>query len=379
MKITMFCEACGEINNGTALATVNLLNHLRKKGHDVTVVTCQKGGEWLENSLVMPRKNLGFILNKIVAANGVELTKFDENVGRRAISDADAVYVNFPSFMTIGAAKTAKEMGKPIIAGFHCQAQNFTSHIGLMNCRLVNKLVYGYFYKKLYRYCDNIHFPTQFIKDEFERNIKRRVKGEVISNGVSAEFFEAQVDEKKDKFTIICSGRYSKEKAQQTLLYAVAKSKYKDNIKIILAGDGPKKEKLKRIIKRNDLDCEMGFYNRRELIRKLHSANLYVHTSIAEIEAIACMEAIVCGLVPIICNSDQSATRYFAIDEKSLFAPYDSVDLKNKIEYFYENPSAVEEYKKKYAENKNAFSLDECMEKMEKVILDLTEPQKNEE
>ena len=39
----------------------------------------------------------------------------------------------------------------------------------------------------------------------------------------------------------------------------------------------------------------------------------------AEIEAIACIEAFSCGLVPVIAGSEQSATPQFALDERSLF------------------------------------------------------------
>ncbi len=373
MKITMFCEACGRKNNGTTIATMNLLEHLKKKEHEVTVVICEIGSKDQENCYVMPKINLGRLCNKIIEKNGVELTKYDDEIATKAIENADVVYVNFPSFMTCKAVQRAKEMGKPVIAGFHCQAQNFTAHIGMMNCKAVNKKVYKVFYDHMYKYCDVIHFPTRFIKEEFEKNIKKQVCGEVISNGVSPEFFSERKVEKQEKFTIICSGRFSKEKAQQTLLKAVAKSQYKDKIKIILAGDGPRKKNLQKIVDKNNLDCEMGFFTREELIEKLHSAHLYVHTSIAEIEAIACMEAIVCGLVPIICNSDQSATRYFALDENSLFEPYNADQLKDKIERFYQNPMMLKRYEEKYAKNKNAFSLEECMDKMEKVFIELKE------
>ena len=39
MKITMICDVLGEANNGTTLAALNLITHLRSKGHDLTVVS----------------------------------------------------------------------------------------------------------------------------------------------------------------------------------------------------------------------------------------------------------------------------------------------------------------------------------------------------
>ena len=115
-----------------------------------------------------------------------------------------------------------------------------------------------------------------------------------------------------DKFTIVCSGRYSREKAQQQLLKAVAISKHKDEIRVILAGDGPRGSYLKALANRFDIDATFAFFSRDQMVKTLQNADLYVHTAIIEIEAIACMEAICCGAVPVICNSPRSATRFFA-------------------------------------------------------------------
>lgn len=43
MKITMICDVLGEANNGTTLAALNLITHLRSKGHDLTVCITRCG------------------------------------------------------------------------------------------------------------------------------------------------------------------------------------------------------------------------------------------------------------------------------------------------------------------------------------------------
>ena len=84
------------------------------------------------------------------------------------------------------------------------------------------------------------------------------------------------------------------------LIKAVAKSKYKDKIHLILAGEGPKRRHYKKLVKKNGIDCEMRFFDHDELKEVLNAADLYVHTAYVELESIACLEAIVTGLVPII-------------------------------------------------------------------------------
>lgn len=82
----------------------------------------------------------------------------------------------------------------------------------------------------------------------------------------------------------------------------------------------------------------MGFYGQEELLRLLNSCDLYVHASDAEIEGISCMEALACGLVPVIANSPLSATPQFALDDRSLFQAGNAGDLADKIDYWIEHP-----------------------------------------
>ncbi len=377
LNITMLCEFYGNKNNGTTIATMNLVEQLRNSGHNVTVIACDKNSAEEEGYVLLPVMDLGCIFNTMLKNNNVIYSKYVDAPIRQAISSADVVYLNVPTFMTMKAIKVAVKLNKPIVAGFHCQAENVTSHFGLLRFKWVNKIIYGIFYNKIYRYCSAIHFPTQFIQDVFEKSIQKSVPGVVISNGVSNEFFKDYSYQKNDKFTILCSGRYSKEKAQIDLLKAVASSQYKGDIKIILAGDGPRKKPLMRFAQKHKLDCEFQFFSRAQLIEQLHRSHLYVHTSIAEIEAIACMEAIVCGLVPVICNSPQSATKYFAVDDTCLYEPHNFKQLKDKIEYFYQNPQALANYQVEYDKRKNAFHLEDCMNKMEQAFLQVS--QKNKE
>lgn len=79
------------------------------------------------------------------------------------------------------------------------------------------------------------------------------------------------------------------------------------------------------------------FYNKEQLQEVLSCTDLYIHTSDAEIEAISCIEAIATGLVPIIAQSDKSATSQFALDERSTFEAGNSKQLAEKIEYWLDN------------------------------------------
>ena len=79
---------------------------------------------------------------------------------------------------------------------------------------------------------------------------------------------------------------------------------------------------------------EIAFFSRQDLLNLLRCADLYCHPAEVEIESIACLEAIACGLVPVIANSPKSAAKSFALDEKSLFKNKDPEDMAAKIDYW---------------------------------------------
>lgn len=379
MKVTIVCDILGETNNGTTLAAKNLIAHLQEKGHDVTVVSPDKTTEGKPGYLVVPVANLGALPNKVLERNGVQLAKADEKILRSAIEGADVVHCLFPFPLACKAAKIAEELHKPLTASFHCQAENLTSHLGMINSHAANHIVYKVFYEKVYRRCHAVHYPTQFIRDLYEKNVRKKTAGVVISNGVNDLFFSETGAEKFPKYTIISTGRFCKEKSQKTLIKALAASPYKDKIHVIFAGSGPDENKLKRKAQRAGIDAEFRFFSREELVKKLRGADLYVHTSLIEIEAIACTEAIVCGLVPVICNSERSATKAFAADERCLYKKKSAKDLRKKITYFYEHPEARDLYREKYRDLAGSFRQSVCMDKMEQMLYAAIERAKNSE
>ena len=121
---------------------------------------------------------------------------------------------------------------------------------------------------------------------------------------------------------------------------------------------------------------ENEFYSRSELVDIINNADLYCHPSEMEIEAIGCMEAIRCGVVPVISDSKKSATSKFALDEKSLFINDDAEDLARKIDYWIEHEEERKEYSLRYLSSATAFDQAYCMDKMEEMILKTHEGKK---
>ena len=263
MKITIVCDVLGEENNGTTIAAMNLIRSLRAKGHTVTVVCPDESRRGQPGYFVMPTYNFG-IFNNYVKKNGVTLGKNDPALMEKALEGAEVVHIMTPFSLGHAAAKLACAKGIPITAGFHCQAENITNHIFLMNADLANRTVYRVIYKRLYRYCTAIHYPTQFICDVFESQVGP-TNHYVISNGVNRDFHpvaEEKPAEYRDKFVVLSTGRYSREKSQHIIIDAVARSRYKDKIQLILAGAGPRRESLEDRARKAGIPMPIfGFYS----------------------------------------------------------------------------------------------------------------------
>ena len=372
MRVTIIADVLGKENNGTTIACMNLLNYLKREGDEVSVVCCDSDKKGVEGYYVVGVYNLGPLINKIVEKNNVSLARPDKSVIREAIINADIVHIMMPFALGRAALKEAKKLNKKVSAGFHVQAENFTSHIGMMNLGFVNYLTYKFFYRYLYKDVDSIHYPTEFIKDLFERTVKKKTNGYVISNGVNECFKKKNVlksIELKDKFVILFIGRYSKEKDHKTLIKAVAYSRYKDEIALIFAGQGPEEKRLERLSKRKKIRMPiMKFYDHKELVDVINASDLYCHVSLIEIEAISALEAISCGKACVFSDSKRSATKAFALDERNLFKAGDYRDLSRKIDYWIENPIERKKSEEDYLKGANIYRQEDSMKRMRRML-----------
>lgn len=368
MKITIVADVFGQTNNGTSATASRLVENMKKRGHEVKVVSTYKGDD--ENYYVVPERNFYIFNNYIKKVNGVALGKPVKETIEKAIEGADVVHFLLPFKMSRCGIKYCLEKNIPFTTAFHCQPENITSHISLQKVKWLNKLLYKNFIHKFYKNCLYVHCPSQFIADKLEEN-NFPTKNFVISNGVRDEFRPTpseKPDELKDKICIMLSGRYSNEKRQDLLLKAVKESKYADKIQVILAGDGPLRKKLEKIgqtLPNKPIFC---FLSKEKLIKTINYCDLYVHASDIEIEGIGCMEALCCGIVPVLSNSKNAALYQFALTEENLFEAGDYKDLARKIDYWIENPKEKEKMSKRYLEFMEQFRIEKCMDKMEEMF-----------
>ncbi|MGD9559632.1 MAG: glycosyltransferase, partial [Oscillospiraceae bacterium] len=189
----------------------------------------------------------------------------------------------------------------------------------------------------------------------------------VISNGVSGVFCRIETEkppEWQDKFVILMVGRLSREKRQDLLIEAARRSKYAQRIQLVLAGKGPTRGHYARLAKKLPHAPVMRLYTQQELLAVMNQSDLYVHASDAEIEGISAMEAMACGLVPVMSNSPLAATQQYALCEESLFAAGDADDLAAKIDYWIEHPKQRAHYATLHMAQQEQNRVESCAQQM---------------
>lgn len=369
MTVTVVCDVLGEENNGVTIAAMNLIRSLKAKGHTVRVVCPDPTREGEEGFYVVPTRHFG-PLDKFFEMNQVVLAKGDSAILSEAIDGANVVHSMLPFTLGKTAAQIAGSKGIPLTAGFHMMSENFTAHLALQDATLLNQMIYRFF-APFYKRCAAIHYPTQYLRDLYE-GVIGPTNGYVISNGVNNRFrpISAQKPETfRDCAVILFTGRYSREKSHTLLIDAADLSAHRDRIQLIFAGEGPLKNILMSRAQKLPIAPVFQFFSRDEMLRVLNYADLYVHPAEIEAEGIACLEAIACGLVPIISDSPRCATQAYAPGPQNLFRYDDPADLAAKIDWWLEHPrerAACRKVCLDYAARH--FSQERCMDEMEQML-----------
>ncbi len=363
MKILFVIDQFRHSKNGTTASASRMLRSLQSRGHQVRVVCGDDPGE--EYAVPTGIKRYPF-LYQLCKRQGMFLAHPDDAVLEREIRRSDLVHFMLPFELSRRGKRIADALEKPSTAAFHLQPENITSTLRLGKVEAVNELLYRT-YRRFYDRFTHVHCPSKMIRSNLLRR-GYRAQLHVISNGVAEEFRPRQT-KKPARFAgrklVLMVGRLSREKRQDVLIDAVARSRHETSIQLVLAGQGPMQGKLARRGEQLTHRPEIGFFNKDALIDLMNVCELYVHASDVEIEAIACLEAMACGLVPIISDSKKSATGQFALSEANRFTSGDPRSLARQIDRLLEDGSLRKQLSRHYLRYADWFSLQKSVDGLE--------------
>lgn len=366
MRIVLVIDQFDDENNGTTISAKRFANVLEEHGNQVTIVSTGKpvSNKYVVKDLYLP------IVTEVARSQGMKFAWPDKAILKKAMLEADIVHFLMPFPLSIAGLKIAKDLKIPHTAAFHVQPENITYTIKLGTNQFINRKIYSAYRNIFYNQFTHIHCPSNFIANQLKEN-GYTAKLHVISNGIDPAFAYRKIEKSsffQDKFVITMVGRFSNEKRQDVLIHAINQSKYRNKIQLVLAGKGPKKHALTRLGHILPHAPILNFYTKEDLLDILSMSDLYVHAADAEIEAISCMEAFATGLVPIIANSQKSATPQFAIDNRSLFEAGNSSDLAQKIDYWIEHSEERKKMEIEYSNLGKKYNISQCVYQIEEMF-----------
>ncbi|WP_104695344.1 glycosyltransferase [Helicobacter salomonis] len=369
MVIVLVVDSFENKSNGTSMTAYRFYKALCAHGHEVRVVAPFVQGEGF---YAVPERHIPLV-SKMAHKQHILFGKPHPEVLQRAFEGADIVHLFLPFKLEKVALKIARIMKIPYIGAFHLQPEHITYNIGLEKFGWLNRAIFWWFKRNYYQHLFHIHCPSPLIKSELNRH-GYGGKKYVISNGFDPLYTPRTHNTKQDDlYHIVMVGRYSPEKNQRVLIEAVHLSKYRAHIQLHLKGQGPCLLALEKQASKLAHAVDFGFIESNALLDLLYQCDLYVHSADVEGEAIACLEAMGCGIVPIISDSRISATNQFALDHRSLFKANDPLDLARKIDYWLEHPQERAQAEKAYVQSAQNYTLDQSIQQTLEMYQDVIE------
>lgn len=321
MRIGIFTDTYPPYINGVSTSILMLQHALEKQGHQVFIVTV--------NTEKMSYKYEDD--NKIIRIPGIPTGIYDYRLTGiyplRIIKkikkwNLDVIHSHTEFGVGTFARIIAKQFGIPLVHTYHTMYEDYVHYITKGYFDEASKKIVEYLTKF---YCDKttteLIVPTKKTYDLFKQKYKFDRNVHIVPTGIEIERFYKENNNKKeieklrndlgfdkDDFVILFVGRIAEEKNINLLLDSqnIINKKYK-NCKILIVGDGPDLENLKKQYSKNKSIVFAGKIPWENIPKYYLLANVFATASTSETQGLTVIEACAASLPPI-CINDESFT-----------------------------------------------------------------------
>ena len=349
MRIAIFTDTYPPYVNGVSTSCFNLAKVLKAHGHDVLVVAPRptKGKlELVDGVLYIPgaylKRYYGFRMTNIFASKPVKIIKKFK---------PDVIHNQTDWTIAVLARRVAKKFHLPIVYTYHTNYEDYTYYVvGSALDSIAKKLVRTYSQAIANR-------MTEFITPSDKTKAYMRQAGSdiyinVVPSGIDFSIFkdssidlekanafkkEHHITEKTKVFLIL--GRLAKEKSMDVSLKGIAayhKKHPKEDVKILVVGDGPAKEELILLAEElgiTPLTVFVGQVSGLEVPFYYHLANIYTSASITETQGLTFMEAMAAGNI-VLARFDNNLTGTIIDNETGFFFSNDETFV-SQVEHIF--------------------------------------------
>ena len=314
MKILLTSDTYENQINGVSCSVITLRDELRKKGHDVRVLTLSRDNEskmvktdYLIGSFSVPfypdaRQTLRFkdkIINDIV--------KWHPDI------------IHIQTEFSIGriAKKVAKACNVPYINTSHTFYEDYTNYV--IPSKTIGRVVARKLTKKSYANSAAVIAPTKKIKDVLTSyGVTSPIY--IIPTGINLDRFgkklsiieraklKSQLHLTSKSKVLVSIGRVAKEKNLDEIIDFLPELVKKDsNIVLLIGGDGPYKKNIENKVKKLKMDKYVRFLGMippENTYKYYQLGDVFVCASTSETQGITYIEALACG-IPLVCRYDK--------------------------------------------------------------------------
>ena len=375
--------------NGVAVFSKNLATGLKKRGHQVMVLTPSISGKFsvekdpncnftvvrLKSTRMYlypdqiekipnDKKILGIKIPQLLYKNGLHVSYNPYSDIRRVLEDfkPDIIHNQTSGPLALAIFRYAKKRNVPIVMTDHTYPDNLTQQVKLPKFakKPINAAMNAYFMSFLRR-SEYATLPTkQAITDLLPKNHHSfKVPVEALSNGIDLSHFTKgpaseeiykKYDIPKNVPIILYVGRIDPEKSLDILVNSFKKLiKEAPKAHLVMVGDGTAREKLEKMVKRKKLGSQTHFIGRvvgDDLSQIYRTGTVFVITSKTETQSIVLMEAMASGLPAIAVNAGAVTELVKDGENGFIFEPNDTAGIASGINTIISNKELREKMSK---------------------------------
>jgi 1,2-diacylglycerol 3-alpha-glucosyltransferase len=361
MRIGIFTETYTPYISGLVTSEVMLKNALEKEGHEVYVVTANLESfkyEYNEEERVLkiPGVPTGIYDSRLTSIYPIQA------VNKIRSWKLDVIHSQTEFAIGTFARLLAKQYNIPLVHTYHTMYEDYIHYITKGYFQKSSKKLVEYFTKF---YCDTtateLIVPTNKTYKLFKEKYKFEKNIHIIPTGIEVErFYSENVNQKdiqelrktlklnKKDFVILFVGRLAEEKNVEFLIESekVLHNKYK-NIKLIIVGDGPDKEKYEELAKKIGLAENIIFTGKAswdDMPYYYHISDVFATASKTETQGLTIIEAMASNVVPV-CMKDEAFQSMVTEELNGLFFETKE-EYEKQIIRLYENKDELKRFDK---------------------------------
>ena len=359
MRIAIFTETYTPYISGLVTSEIMLKKALEAQGHEVYVVTAN-----LESFKYEYDEK-----EKVLKIPGIPTGIYDSRLSSiypvRAVNKIKSWHLDVIHSQTEFAIGTfarlfAKQYNIPLVHTYHTMYEDYIYYITKGYFEKSSKKLLEYFTKF---YCDTtateLIVPTnktyKLFKEKynFEKNIN------IIPTGIEVErFYDENINSEelkelrrslnidKNDFILLFVGRLAEEKNVEFLIKAQKKLHEENkNIKLIIVGDGPDKEKYEDLARSLNLENNIVFTGKtiwEDMPYYYHLANIFVTASKTETQGLTIIEAMASNVTPV-CMRDEAFLSMITEELNGLLFENEKQYIE-QINRLYNNPKELEKF-----------------------------------